>query len=224
MKSNSPPSTPIVRRPLAVDLARSPSPLDRWLWCLHCERFFQVRHLRFDLLRIERCPFDDCIGAGLDQDLFLWDDWRQPGDPRWPDDESELELGMRSPEIASISDSTEEIESLARQFERSDQLRAIGAPELGARWTREILRVLDWWGIDVAEIELEQLAELLGEFPGWIPCAPWDAGDIARELTAFFRWLSQRSTGAEECARYLSDPCVQLELGRVIRKHRRRHR
>lgn len=40
---------------------------DAWLWCLHCNRCFQVRHLQpGDVGDRDRCPFCEAAGVGLD--------------------------------------------------------------------------------------------------------------------------------------------------------------
>jgi len=75
------------------------SPED-WLWCLHCERFFQRKDLRPDRFGgREGCAFPDCDGAGLDFDIFAWDSWaRQDPDgcgTRWPRSPEALFKGMR---------------------------------------------------------------------------------------------------------------------------------
>lgn len=78
---------------------RSAGPMagEAWLWCLHCRRFFQAKHLRIDFLgNRQQCPFDDCGAAGLDVDIYKWDDWAA-GNRRWPANESKLRHGMRSP-------------------------------------------------------------------------------------------------------------------------------
>jgi hypothetical protein len=69
---------------------------EQWLWCLHCERFFQAKHLKLDFLgNYGQCPFDDCGAAGLDIDIFAWDECRD--DPEWPTSEEQLSHGMRFP-------------------------------------------------------------------------------------------------------------------------------
>jgi hypothetical protein len=68
-----------------------------WLWCLHCARFFQARHLKLDFLgNWQRCPFDDCGAAGLDVDILVWDAYLGE-DPRWPGSEQELRFGLQIP-------------------------------------------------------------------------------------------------------------------------------
>lgn len=69
-----------------------------WLWCLHCERFFQVKDLRPDVCGgNEGCAFEDCDGAGLGVDIFPWDDWPKQNQhlwDKWPKSVSELTYGM----------------------------------------------------------------------------------------------------------------------------------
>ncbi len=73
-------------------------PMD-WLWCLHCERFFQAKDLRpDDIGGSEGCSFLDCDGAGYGIDIFDWDDWtRQNELKHWPKSKSELKRGLRCP-------------------------------------------------------------------------------------------------------------------------------
>ena len=69
---------------------------ETWLWCLHCRRFFQAKHLKIDFLgNRQRCPFDDCCAAGLSIDIYRWDDWAVGG---WPTSHRQLRYGMRSEE------------------------------------------------------------------------------------------------------------------------------
>ena len=69
---------------------------EQWLWCLHCERFFQAKHLKLDFLgNYGQCPFEDCGAAGLDVDIFSWDAWSD--DPEWPTSVEDLSHGLRFP-------------------------------------------------------------------------------------------------------------------------------
>jgi len=73
-----------------------------WLWCLHCEKFFQAKDLCIDTVGLKQgCPnIESCGGSGFDVDIFPWDDWpKQNPDlwERWPKSETELELGMCCP-------------------------------------------------------------------------------------------------------------------------------
>src|SRR5258706_300934 len=72
---------------------------EQWLWCLHCERFFQGRDARRDCVGgIQGCAFPECDGAGYGVDIYDWDAWPQD-DPhvlvRWPA-QSELHKGLRA--------------------------------------------------------------------------------------------------------------------------------
>jgi hypothetical protein len=67
-----------------------------WLWCLHCQRFFQAKHVELDFLgNWQRCPFDDCQAAGFDIDILYWREGRL-GSEDWPT-ERELYLGLQYP-------------------------------------------------------------------------------------------------------------------------------
>jgi hypothetical protein len=65
-------------------------PLEAWLWCLHCNRFFQKRRLRRDFLgNRERCAF--CEAAGFGVDIHVWDTFRRDD---WPASPRELRHGL----------------------------------------------------------------------------------------------------------------------------------
>jgi len=72
---------------------------EAWLWCLHCERFFQAKDLKPDRYKgHQNCAFDRCNGSGYKIDIFDWDAWATSGSkriPHWPSDVSELEKGMK---------------------------------------------------------------------------------------------------------------------------------
>lgn len=87
----------VIRDPLHVRLkAMGGKSRNAWLWCLHCERFFQVKHLKVDFLgNRQGCPFPDCGAAGFDVDIYAWDDWAK-SEPTWPKSEKALRYGTRS--------------------------------------------------------------------------------------------------------------------------------
>jgi len=68
-----------------------------WLWCLHCERFFQARDLRDDNIANQACAFEDCDGGGIGVDIFPWDGWvaQNPDLKHWPKSVNELKKGMK---------------------------------------------------------------------------------------------------------------------------------
>jgi hypothetical protein len=67
---------------------------ETWLWCLHCRRFFQAKHLVIDFLgNRQQCPFEECGAAGLGVDIYRWDDWAERG---WPATHQQLHFGMHS--------------------------------------------------------------------------------------------------------------------------------
>lgn len=86
----------VMLRSLEAVIAEAEAPRDVWLWCLHCERFFQVKHLAVDRPGSrEACPF--CGAAGFSLDIFLWNT-EAIDNPRWPKSIDELRYGMRSPD------------------------------------------------------------------------------------------------------------------------------
>ena len=83
-------------RDVAQLIRRAEQPDEVWLWCLHCERFFQAKHLEIDFLGNRgQCPF--CNAAGLSVDIHHWDSFGV-NNPRWPTSIAELRYGMRVPE------------------------------------------------------------------------------------------------------------------------------
>lgn len=54
---------------------------EQWLWCLHCQRFFQAKSLgEDDNGGRQRCAF--CDASGFHVDIWEWDAWTK--DERWP--------------------------------------------------------------------------------------------------------------------------------------------
>jgi hypothetical protein len=72
---------------------------NHWLWCNHCERVFQARHMRPSCFGgNQMCPF--CNAQGYDIDIFDWDDfYRETPDffPDFPKSEAELFHGRHCP-------------------------------------------------------------------------------------------------------------------------------
>lgn len=90
-------------RPLHTPLERRLAELkdldQAWLYCAHCNRFFQVKDLRVDFLgNRQGCAFSGCGGAGFDVDILRWDAHRNNRDPRWPSSPDQLRRGMSAPE------------------------------------------------------------------------------------------------------------------------------
>lgn len=85
-------------RDLEKLIERAEQPDEVWLWCLHCDRFFQVKHLMVDFLgNRQGCPF--CGAAGLSVDIHHWDSFGRDN-PRWPSSIDELRYGMQAPKDA----------------------------------------------------------------------------------------------------------------------------
>lgn len=81
---------------------------DNWIWCLCCERFFQLKDIKRDPEGKDRCCFEDCDGIGFGIDLFSWDDWSEDivdivagknhiRKSWWPKNTSELVKGLHCP-------------------------------------------------------------------------------------------------------------------------------
>lgn len=87
-----------ISEPLETALSRMDDSGSVWLYCLHCNRFFQARRLREDFLgNRQGCAFAACGAAGLDVDILRWDAFRNNRDPRWPASPDELRHGMQAP-------------------------------------------------------------------------------------------------------------------------------
>jgi len=72
---------------------------DDWLWCFHCERFFQAKDLKIDTTcgELQACAFEKCDGEGFLIDIFRWDDWPSQNPElkkHWPKSIEELKKGM----------------------------------------------------------------------------------------------------------------------------------
>jgi len=67
-------------------------PDDSWLWCLHCERFFQAKDYAQKLGAGfgGKCPF--CGASGLGIDIYPWCQCEEFD--HWPKSESELSYGQ----------------------------------------------------------------------------------------------------------------------------------
>lgn len=91
------------RQHLTGMLYREGANNNTWLWCIHCYRLQQGRHLRavlevFNLCGKEfrgealYCHFEDCDGAGIGVDLWPCDDGQHEG---FFPPVSERELGLK---------------------------------------------------------------------------------------------------------------------------------
>ena len=72
---------------------------EQWLWCLHCERFFQAKDLANDFTGgCQGCAFDDCNGAGFRIDIYIWNDWFKQNKKElkhWPKSTAKLTKGLK---------------------------------------------------------------------------------------------------------------------------------
>ncbi len=213
---------PLCREPLDNVIARAPHPQETWLWCLHCERFFQVKDLVFDGWRFERCPFEDCGAIGLDFDIFLWNDFRAPGAGGWPTSEAELRFGMRSPDMTAWTEEQQRRErtALVAAFLASDEATDLGLT--WAPWTDAVLATLQGFGMPPSQVDAAFLGETLADLGFWVDCEPGDAPAIVRELRGFFGFAA-RGLGfvhGRACATALADHDLPRRLRRWIRAER----
>jgi len=51
---------------------------ETWLWCLHCQRCYQIKELRWDSFGVQPCPYQDCDGDSV----FDGWNWREKFVPR----------------------------------------------------------------------------------------------------------------------------------------------
>ncbi len=159
----------------------------QWLWCLHCERFFQGRDARADALGGQQaCAFDECTGAGYCVAIFDWDHWPM-GDAeamlRWP-----AERDLRHGLVTRAWDDARESEYLAGD-EASPALLGVGRAlnqdierrdEILGIYSREDIEdVTPFRDLDV--VRLERLVE-----ERFIPCGRViEKGPSAEEALAF---------------------------------------
>jgi hypothetical protein len=72
---------------------------EAWLWCIHCEKFFQVKELLdAEVGGKSKCPTKKCKGSGFGKDIFKWDAWAGAGASRlknWPTSVEELKSGQK---------------------------------------------------------------------------------------------------------------------------------
>jgi len=72
---------------------------DDWLWCLHCQRFFQAKDRCIDSSGFKTmCAFEDCNGSI--HDISTWDGWVSQNPElkeHWPKSTDELKKGMVCP-------------------------------------------------------------------------------------------------------------------------------
>ena len=54
-----------------------------WVWCLNCERCYQVGEYKADNNLLELCPYLDCNGDTV-VDSWLWNDIRE-NHPEYPE-------------------------------------------------------------------------------------------------------------------------------------------
>jgi len=54
-----------------------------WVWCLHCERCYQVGEFKMDESSLELCPYDICDGDTL-IDSWSWEKIKELH-PEYPD-------------------------------------------------------------------------------------------------------------------------------------------
>ncbi len=95
-----------------------------WLHCSLCMRFFQYRDAKPSYSdEREGCPFADCNGVGLGFEIFVWDDLREPDDPRWPSRPEELSYGLRAPDAGEFYGGRRA--RLIAEFARSPEWRAL---------------------------------------------------------------------------------------------------
>lgn len=204
-------------------LERHPDPDDCWLWCDLCNRFFQYKSAGPSALYPQdACPFDDCYGHGVGFHLLLWDDAREPDDPRWPSRTGELSHGMRSPDMEPFYRAQLEarIDALASAFARSPEAGdALG--DEPPRYIRSFLQLasdLCWDLTDLNEAGFSgRLArELLADLPVWSQTAqPREATRMTAELRAFFGFAERTNAVAD--AKHWNRLVCEREIDAVFR-------
>jgi hypothetical protein len=56
---------------------------DTWLWCLHCERCYQLKDMR-QVGEYQLCHYEDCDGDTV-MDGWNYDEFRETAHPEWPE-------------------------------------------------------------------------------------------------------------------------------------------
>jgi hypothetical protein len=175
-------------------------PPERWLWCLHCCRFFQGRDARADAIGgWQGCAFADCSGAGYGVDIHDWAEWGKRDDgtplPGWPA-LGELRKGLRVDGMALLDDGDGEPGNLWR-----DDAACLGiGPALNSdgRLRDAILKVVDldyddgvaYLGdLDLATLETLVAERFLPEFNGL------RGPSTSRVLRFMRRWPAVRAYG-----------------------------
>jgi hypothetical protein len=202
---------PTIIEPVRPFLRSLADPSEQWLWCAECRRFQQVRHLRGGL-GDARCAFADCIGVGLDLDLYRWDATREPADPRWPQAVAQLRLGLRSPDMDAFHRARAARE---RRAIVSDFLGSGASERDEAPWLVALLELASQVNVEPDAVDADTLDyALFTAFPSMPRCRTAPASEIVAELRAFFchaRTLG-RFPHAEACLGYLGHRDLGAEL------------
>lgn len=193
------------------------NPGECWLWCDECKRFFQYKRAKpWGGRARDACAFSDCTGYGLGYNLFIWDDMREPDDPRWPSSTDQLRHGMRSPEMESFYAQALQarIARLVAAFEACPERAS--SPN-AARYVPGFLTMLSDVESDVTDGDpLPQPdSELLGLIALWqTDSTASEARAIVRELREFFAFAMRTGTvgGAKAWDERFAEADIEAEL------------
>lgn len=198
-------------------LALHPDPDNCWMRCDECSRFFQYKSaLPVGDRPRDACPFHDCTGIGVGFNLFLWDDMREPEDPRWPKSEAELHHGMKSPEMESFyrEQLQARIARLVDRFWASPEAAPLhaGGP---ARYLEPFFLMQSYYECDLTDGEqpYDDVLDVtrIEQLPLWSGTADTsEAPRMVAELQAFFEFA--RRTNAVPRPELFCDVLADPEL------------
>lgn len=170
------------------------------------------------------CPF--CLADG--HQTHLWDTLRDPEDPRWPTGPSELEHGMKAPDMVELYEerALRERGEILRRFWASQPWRTLGRDD-SPRWTEHFLTVHWVLGFRPEQIDVAVMgATGLTVFTHLSDAHPTDATEIVSELRAYFRFADEQlgHPSARECTLVLAPSCTSQALRSGIRRALRKKR
>ncbi len=171
----------------------------------------------------DACPFPDCLGVGLGFELFIWDDLREPEDPRWPSSPDQLRHGMRSPEMESFyrEQLQARIERTVSAFEASPERVALLAGQTAHHLTGflKVQANLAWDLTDPDEPSKEPDPSDIELVPHVARIVdPDEAPKLLAELRAFFAFAQRTQTvqGAGQWRQLLEGDDMEPMLRRAI--------
>ncbi len=190
-------------------IRRHPNPDECWLLCDECRRFFQYKSaLPSGAYPHDDCPFSDCHGYGIGYQIYFWDDFREPDDPRWPSTVEELHHGMRAPEMEAFYEAQlrARIAGILDSFAQSEERATLAGDPRYLQPFFQMMSDLCWDLTDDedASFDPESALMFIDQLPVWSQTA--DLGEAPRmldELRAFFTY-AKRATAVADADKWLA--------------------